>query len=231
MAHSLCAKFWSFYYISFWERAASEYACACNMGNMGSTTVAGYLGLAPTLGDIEERARDLAPLAKRAFMRGDALQMASDDARRASIYAFARIGAGNTGARVHVVSEQELALGGAASLDEVWLEFLAFLALHRTIEDGETLSPPPAVDATWHHVLLYTSEYAALCTALAGRFVHHYPERAQEPRPAYERYNRYKRAYALRKTLGGGVCPPASVWPEPRDPLDFGSSLPEGLEC
>lgn len=37
------------------------------------------------------------------------------------------------------------------------------------------LTPSMAVDLGWHALVLHTSDYAALCATIAGRFIHHEP--------------------------------------------------------
>jgi hypothetical protein len=51
-------------------------------------------------------------------------------------------------------------------------EALGFLQLC-TVENGH--GPSEMVDLGWHTMILYTMEYAALCDAMAGRFMHHLP--------------------------------------------------------
>jgi hypothetical protein len=46
--------------------------------------------------------------------------------------------------------------------------------LYRTRDDSHCV-PTPAEDDGWHGMLGYTAEYAALCDAIAGRFLHHRP--------------------------------------------------------
>jgi hypothetical protein len=135
---------------------------------------------------------------------------------------------------------------GATDFEQIWLEFLRFLALHRYVARDETLGPPPSVDLAWHVALLHTREYAELCAHLCGRFVDHFPERALEVHPAIRRHERYARTHKLYElyvvgsaalgtapgTAPGtavGSTPSAPNWPAPRNPLDFGSR--HGGEC
>lgn len=46
--------------------------------------------------------------------------------------------------------------------------------LYRTRNDDHCV-PTPTEDDGWHVMLPYTAEYAALCHAIAGRFLHHRP--------------------------------------------------------
>jgi hypothetical protein len=51
---------------------------------------------------------------------------------------------------------------------------LAFL-LACAANDSAPLAPSELVDIGWHTFLLDTSEYAAFCDRVAGRFLHHVP--------------------------------------------------------
>jgi hypothetical protein len=55
---------------------------------------------------------------------------------------------------------------------------LAFL-LACAANVGPPLAPSELVDIGWHTFLLDTSEYAAFCDRIAGRFLHHVPTDSQ----------------------------------------------------
>lgn len=67
----------------------------------------------------------------------------------------------------------ELAKGMAARIVD---QALAFLAACATAT--RPLAPSELVDIGWHTFILYTREYAAFCTRIAGRFIHHEPDDA-----------------------------------------------------
>ena len=105
----------------------------------------------------------------------------------------------------------------------LWREYARFIALHHSSAGArprETLSPPPRVDAVWHHHLLHTRHYAAFCRLHAGRFVHHDAARASEPGEQTERRARYERARELYARAYGA---PGAEWP-PAETL-FGAVL------
>lgn len=56
-------------------------------------------------------------------------------------------------------------------------EYRRFMALG-AITTGTTLGMCGPVDEFWHEHILYTRDYAAFCSAVAGKFIHHEPAQA-----------------------------------------------------
>jgi hypothetical protein len=67
---------------------------------------------------------------------------------------------------------------------KAWTELLRFLIVCGQA-DG-SLAPSKRIDEVWHEVILHTRDYAALCTALCGHFIHHTPTAEPDPE-AYTR--------------------------------------------
>ena len=66
---------------------------------------------------------------------------------------------------------------------------LEFLVLKKIAgdEDGKILSPPLAVDAVWHQMLLNPVLYAEVSAALGGDMVNHYPQGGLDKASQHER--------------------------------------------
>lgn len=78
-----------------------------------------------------------------------------------------------------VVTEHDLAPELAERIVDQALAFLAACAQdHR-----EPLSPSPLVDIGWHTFILCTKDYAEFCERVAGRFLHHVPDDANDTAP------------------------------------------------
>jgi hypothetical protein len=59
------------------------------------------------------------------------------------------------------------------------LKFLSLAAL----EEGYGLVPPQAIDAAWHHFILFTRDYSEFCDQYFGAFLHHVPSTSRtDPR-------------------------------------------------
>mgnify|MGYP001569688629 CR=1 FL=1 len=65
-----------------------------------------------------------------------------------------------------------------------WTELLRFLIVCSQA-DG-SLAPSKLIDEVWHEAILHTRDYAALCMALCGHFIHHTPTAEPDPE-AYTR--------------------------------------------
>ncbi|MDB4873194.1 MAG: hypothetical protein JWL97_4198 [Gemmatimonadales bacterium] len=60
--------------------------------------------------------------------------------------------------------------------ERIMVQALAFLKAC-ALSPGRSLAPSEAIDPAWHVFILHTSEYAAFCQHIAGRFIHHRPDR------------------------------------------------------
>lgn len=60
-------------------------------------------------------------------------------------------------------------------VDDVELQYRAYLQLVRDHPRSEELAPSREVDIFWHHHLLDSRKYEIDCQALFGGFLHHYP--------------------------------------------------------
>ena len=80
--------------------------------------------------------------------------------------------------------------------DEVWKQYLHFLALKAGVQDWyvPAISPPAEVDALWHAHILDTVSYQETC-ALLGRFVHHDPDGGDDPKARAQRRLRALKMY------------------------------------
>ena len=110
-----------------------------------------------------------------------------------SISAGAQVLAGYHGEMVHyMIAEYGAAPDYAeAAVSQLWTRWVLRCALDHDMDtreaaaavtaglaflaDTETHSPSRVADAGWHTMLSYTREYAALCHALRGKFIHHCP--------------------------------------------------------
>jgi len=54
-----------------------------------------------------------------------------------------------------------------------WAELQRFLFVCGQAD--ESLSPSKRIDEVWHEAILHTRDYASLCIALCGHFIHHIP--------------------------------------------------------
>ncbi len=90
-------------------------------------------------------------------------------------------------------------------------EALKFLAACGMPHDG-SLRPSRVVDEGWHALILWTQVYAPLCQKLAGRFIHHVPERGN---PANHDPNALTRTTAA--ILAAGYTPDYTLWRAPGD--------------
>lgn len=70
-----------------------------------------------------------------------------------------------------IAAEHDVSTVYAERVMEQALAFLGTCAV-----TTEPLSPSPDVDLGWHTFILYTSDYAAFCDRIAGRFLHHVPD-------------------------------------------------------
>lgn len=94
-------------------------------------------------------------------------------------------------------SEAKLALDNS-------LIFLTALAEN----PGIRLSPSESVDLAWHHLILFTADYAEYCEDIAGRFLHHRPTRKGERRDELA----LSASATFDFLVDKGFEPDASVW-------------------
>jgi len=92
--------------------------------------------------------------------------------------------------------------------------FLTLCALHPRTHYGMR----GIVDDAWHTFMIFSRDYTAFCSDLAGDYIHHEPEERGDPteNPS-ERLARSRDSY--RKTLTDyqevfGHAPPADIWPQ-----------------
>ncbi|MET9954198.1 hypothetical protein ABZ135_21980 [Streptomyces sp. NPDC006339] len=90
---------------------------------------------------------------------------------------------------------------------------LAFLATAAT-QPGTGLVPSRVVDEGWHALILHTSLYYNLCSALGGGFLHHTPER---PDPARRSEASIRRTITAMEAAGYEVD--MDLWRGPEDSL------------
>jgi hypothetical protein len=62
----------------------------------------------------------------------------------------------------------------AVEVEAVHEEYKRFVALSCASADGE-IPVSKRVDEFWHQHILFTQDYAAMCRAVAGHFLHHLP--------------------------------------------------------
>jgi hypothetical protein len=77
--------------------------------------------------------------------------------------------------------------------DLLFLELKKYLVLTHYFGPGIGM-PSPAVDAIWHHFILFTMKYDEFCRQHFGRFLHHTPDTTLTPIPA-EAYRRFYEVY------------------------------------
>jgi len=70
-----------------------------------------------------------------------------------------------------IVVEEKMSEDLAMRIMDQALAFLGACAREHAV----TLAPSELVDIGWHIFILHTSEYAAFCQRIAGRFLHHVP--------------------------------------------------------
>jgi len=105
---------------------------------------------------------------------------------------------------------------------DVVREYRRFLVLTQVA--GEPVCPSDDVDQAWHLHITRTADYARLCAALPGGFLHHTPSRGgasefERHRAMYERtLERYRAAFGRR--------PPPAVWPDVGDRFGAPASPP-----
>ncbi|RSS38147.1 hypothetical protein EF912_34235 [Streptomyces sp. WAC07061] len=87
-------------------------------------------------------------------------------------------------------------------------QMAAFLAV--AANTTEKATPSLRVDLFWHAFVLHTKPYADFCEALAGRFIHHVPDRTSGHNPIEGRN-------AMRRTADmiceGGFTTDPEFWP------------------
>ncbi|MFC4535417.1 glycine-rich domain-containing protein [Sphaerisporangium dianthi] len=102
---------------------------------------------------------------------------------------------------------ENLTAGHAERIMEQALAFLLACGLN----PGARLSPSPEIDKGWHTFLTYTREYAAFCSRVAGRFIHHTPDDAPDAesasRPETERIGR-----TIETMRAAGLPVDAELW-------------------
>lgn len=83
-----------------------------------------------------------------------------------------------------------------------WIELLRFLTVCSKSE--RSLAPSKRIDEIWHEVILYTREYATICSEVCGHFIHHIPTAERDPEA-------YERTLASLKTAFGSLN--SEYWP------------------
>lgn len=85
--------------------------------------------------------------------------------------------------------------------------FLTLCALNPDVSYS-TCGP---IDQAWHCFILYTREYEAYCSMVAGRFMHHVPGNPESKQVSIAAYERFFADYAHEF----GEPPPEEAWPTP----------------
>lgn len=102
-------------------------------------------------------------------------------------------------------------LGWSSSFSQkVENEYRRFIFM--TIDGGGTkygMAGP--VDEFWHEHIVDTHDYLAMCTTLAGKYIHHCPSSAEDSGPNDE----YERTLRDLERLFGPVS--KDVWPSPEE--------------
>ena len=95
--------------------------------------------------------------------------------------------------------------------ERILAEALKYLAACGLPHDG-SLRPSRVVDEGWHALILWTQVYGPLCSKLAGRFIHHVPERGNVAKHDPDALTRTTAAI-----LAAGYTPDYTLWRAPGD--------------
>jgi hypothetical protein len=69
----------------------------------------------------------------------------------------------------------------ADEVDAIERDYKQFMALS-CVADSGAIPVDPRMDEFWHAHILFTQDYAAMCKAVAGQFLHHRPSILDEAR-------------------------------------------------